>query len=353
MDNRNTAIDSLKGIAIIGVFATHFFQFFKAPFGGGGIISDIIGNGARGVQLMFVINGFLISASLEKNRNTKQWIIHKLLRLMPAYWIATIAYILLFPMGNEYYLAGKGLETWNILFNLLGIHGLAPWSINSINLNWFVADIFVWYLVAPFIYKYLNSVTKLCKVLYIYIPCFGIFDWLIQKIQTDYVSAQYFDYFWFPAQFPAILLGMLVWKIYEEREKIEIKRNVLFSMVFLAFATIANLIHPTFFDINIYSFTLSWSIPFAILLLWCVECPNIISANKIFAFFGRYSYGIYLSHYLIIRFLSEKFKVYEKVDGSAAGIFLLFSLVLVFTCVIGIIFEKMNELIVFKVKSKQ
>lgn len=52
-------IDSLKGIGILGVVLVHYS--IKAS---NDLISGIVFNGARGVQLLFIINAYLIFTSL-------------------------------------------------------------------------------------------------------------------------------------------------------------------------------------------------------------------------------------------------------------------------------------------------
>ena len=58
MDNRKQCIDSLKGIGILGVVLVHYGIKSSNDF-----VNCIVGNGARGVQLLFIINEILIFPS--------------------------------------------------------------------------------------------------------------------------------------------------------------------------------------------------------------------------------------------------------------------------------------------------
>ena len=85
IDKQRKCIDSLKGIGILGIVLVHYG--FTAS---NELISGIVFNGARGVQLMYVINGFLIFHSLSKidgdRKSIREWYIGKFLRLIPLYY---------------------------------------------------------------------------------------------------------------------------------------------------------------------------------------------------------------------------------------------------------------------------
>lgn len=85
MDNRKQCIDSLKGIGILGVVLVHYGIKSSNDF-----VNCIVGNGARGVQLLFIINAFLIFNSLNNVKWNKEsilaWYKRKFLRLIPLYW---------------------------------------------------------------------------------------------------------------------------------------------------------------------------------------------------------------------------------------------------------------------------
>lgn len=102
-------IDALKGIGILGIILVHYDLHSSND-----LIAGIVFNGARGVQLMFVINAFLIFNSLSKidlnRKNIIMWWKHKFLRLIPLYYFFTIFYLLLFGTG--------GVLDWDISKNI-------------------------------------------------------------------------------------------------------------------------------------------------------------------------------------------------------------------------------------------
>lgn len=82
-----------------------------------------------------------------------------------------------------------------------------PYYINSINLNWFIADLAIWYLIAPVCYKLFNSLEKIIGGLLIIIPIDYVILILAEKFSNEIILRNYISTLCFPAEFPIILLG--------------------------------------------------------------------------------------------------------------------------------------------------
>lgn len=62
---------------------------------------------------------------------------------------------------GTYYLGTLPDVSWlNVLCNLFFIHGFYPYYTNSINANWFMGVLAVFYLLAPFMYRIINSLER-------------------------------------------------------------------------------------------------------------------------------------------------------------------------------------------------
>lgn len=95
MQNKKTRIeylDGFRGIAILLVVLFHSFSRWPTIVPYGNRFGDffIFKNGFLGVQLFFLISGFVILMTLEKCTSLKQFLIRRWLRLFPAMLIATI-----------------------------------------------------------------------------------------------------------------------------------------------------------------------------------------------------------------------------------------------------------------------
>jgi peptidoglycan/LPS O-acetylase OafA/YrhL len=84
--NRLQGLDALRGIAAIAVVLTHYtfgFSIFIQAHRPG-LLFNVI-NGHFGVNLFFIISGFVIFMTLERSANLSDFSISRFARLWPAY----------------------------------------------------------------------------------------------------------------------------------------------------------------------------------------------------------------------------------------------------------------------------
>lgn len=118
MANRFSHIDALRGIAALLVIWLHVSEVFvrlsPETFAQGTALYDLawaVDVGRIGVVIFFAISGFVICRSLNGNRieGSKKFIIRRLLRLYPAFWVSI-------PLGlfSMWWLFDKPFG-WNII----------------------------------------------------------------------------------------------------------------------------------------------------------------------------------------------------------------------------------------------
>lgn len=304
-EQERKTIDSLKGIAILGIVLVH------SDVQEGGLFNCIVASGARGVQLMFLINGYLIFKSLdnarERGETLKQWYKGKILRILPLYWFFTVLHLVVFGTGTRYWIGPLEKVSWlNIICNLLCIHGFFPYYINSINLNWFIANIAIWYFIAPLCYKLFNSLEKIVACLLTFpsvIYILLIWSRGHSLISNEVIWKDYVDILCFLAEFPVILLGCMIFYLIKEERIIHMHTwmnyaCLFFSVICLAFLCIGS--NRFSFFTNVFSY----GICFLFLFLSQVLCPVILLSNSFLATLGKYSFGIYLCHMFVIYVVS-------------------------------------------------
>lgn len=116
---RLTEIDSLRGIAAMLVVLFHFTTRYDELFGHTSAPAAALPWGYLGVNLFFMISGFVIFMTLEKTRHSLDFVVSRFSRLYPAYWAAVI---LTFLVTHWLGLPGKMVGAQAALLNLSMLH---------------------------------------------------------------------------------------------------------------------------------------------------------------------------------------------------------------------------------------
>ncbi len=92
LKHRIAWLDSLRGLAILLVIGYHVFDHWSAilPYGDAYADIRIFNIGWLGVQLFFIISGYVIFLSLDNSKSIREFLVRRWLRLFPAMLIASI-----------------------------------------------------------------------------------------------------------------------------------------------------------------------------------------------------------------------------------------------------------------------
>jgi peptidoglycan/LPS O-acetylase OafA/YrhL len=88
--NRLFELDVLRGIAALGVVMYHYTTHYDELYGHSQKVLIYFPFGQYGVELFFIISGFVIFMSLERTKSSLDFIVGRFSRLYPAYWTAVI-----------------------------------------------------------------------------------------------------------------------------------------------------------------------------------------------------------------------------------------------------------------------
>jgi len=277
--DRLLELDVFRGIAAVLVVLFHFTS--KTDFGG------ILSVGITGVDLFFIISGFVIFLTLEKTDTGKSFVINRLSRLLPAYWTCvTITFLL--KISNEHlnivqtlpaYLANLTMFQLNVF--KIGDLDPAYWTM-TIEMLFYIFMLFVF----------------LCNGLK-YIEWIGLAVMLLCLFNGAFLSRYHlrvheFLNFRVPliTHFPIFYSGIIFYKLKSNKKKYG-------NYGFLVFA----------FFIQWYLFDKGGSrsdmsyIKYGVVLLTYyglflvyVNWGFKIIVNRIILFFGNISYSLYLIH---------------------------------------------------------
>jgi peptidoglycan/LPS O-acetylase OafA/YrhL len=303
------ALDGLRGLAILMVLV---FHYFRVPEGdqAHAWLGHLAGIGWLGVDLFFVLSGFLITGILFATRDRPRYLrtfwARRALRIFPLYYCFLGTYLLIVtvllpnsPEGeilfaNQFWLWGYGSN----FLNARDGWGATPLSTAHL---WSLAIEEQFYLVWPFIVLALHR-SALMRVCIILIGAsFGLRSFL--HVSGDHVAA----YVLLFTRMDALAVGSLLYLALQDAKH---KRLVCqwarpVASWSLAVLTLAFLIQPGLGNYSFFMQTVGCTLAaifFAAVIALAVNGPQNagwgrIGRNRMLQFFGRYSYALYLVHY--------------------------------------------------------
>lgn len=119
--SRLVEVDALRGLAALAVVLFHYTTRFTELFAPNPPPTFSFPDGHYGVNLFFIISGFVIFMTLEKTSRPMDFVVSRFSRLFPAYWVAII---LTLSITHLLGLPGKLVNVKTAFGNLIMIHGL-------------------------------------------------------------------------------------------------------------------------------------------------------------------------------------------------------------------------------------
>lgn len=249
MLKRYEELDGLRGVAILMVLTLHFFAFpnwlggplLKNPDQLARFIGHIANSGWIGVDLFFVLSGFLITRILTNTKDEDSYFIkfyaRRALRIFPLYYLALFLWLILerfFPEkvrtgADEYYLNYLFSYTSNLASAYKG------WSIVPIPLQhfWTLEIEEQYYLLWPISIYLFNKKTSI-------LLCFALF--LISMILRHYFLFQENHlmayYFVLSRLYPLVMgsfLGLIFTQDLSEKKIILLGATSLFLLILSSF----------------------------------------------------------------------------------------------------------------------
>ncbi len=286
--------DILRICAALMVFGIHLFIFVpQLPAS----LCEILSNGGYGVSIFFVISGFLMMQSLENSKSLKEYYVKRVARILPGYYAMVLVGIFVWDMGfgkmpvDTY--GGLGWLRYLFCVNTwIPSHHYDFW--NNLWGLWTINCFLFFYLIAPFLKKYINSFNKSAVFMVAMIGFTFVFSKAMPGVFAE-----------MGAEMPGMLacdmpiyslntfsMGMCVW--YGKKEG-RLKNCMQLLTVILV----------GFIGLNMYNRML-WGVLCAVIMIAFmdlkIENPKINSVIKVMS---RYSFCLYLVHLCVIEIVDH------------------------------------------------
>jgi peptidoglycan/LPS O-acetylase OafA/YrhL len=312
------ALDGLRGIAFFLVFLQHYLSF---PWGW------------TGVNIFFVLSGFLITGILYDTRDAphraRSFYIRRGLRIFPLYYGLWIILLLITPL-----LHWRWSWAWLAWPLYLGnfLRFVLPGSVVFGSPAEIVADAqlpstiapplfmgHLWslcveeqfYLIWPWLVFWIRRrdlLLWICGIAVVVVPCLRI---LARQTAAPWLLHQEILYRLLPFQLDALLLGgfvALLWRSSARHSMVRASRWIAAGAALVAIAYMARTIHPSdqnwCYDYRYPVWRFTWALSFADVLAaavivcclhpagWLTRCLSFRPLRAI----GRISYGAYIFH---------------------------------------------------------
>jgi len=299
-------IDALRGYAILGVILVHTSQ--KSGFDSQGAF------GARGVQLFFVASALTLMFSWhERHDGTTAFFVRRIFRIVPMFWVAIPVYLALHVDA----------DTTQVLGAALFLQAIRPDWIEApiVPGGWSVCAEMAFYCMFPLIGTHISSFLKACALAIAWFALARL--WVLYGSTFGAAIFPTFDapeigiwaFLSLPSQLPAFAVGILLyfaiprWKHFAGRAATE----MLLAAALILIAYLAAYRSPA---------VSYFSLAFGLVALCLASGAGRYLINPVITWIGRFSFSIYLLHWLCIG------RVVSLVDllqvGAGARFFLLF-----------------------------
>jgi peptidoglycan/LPS O-acetylase OafA/YrhL len=200
---RYKELDALRGFAALFVLFFHYTT--HTPYQ-----NRLLELGVTGVDLFFIISGFVIFMSINHVSSAREFIVNRFARLYPTYWASVTFTALLMLIVHHTYNIGEALSTFKYIGNMsMFQHYLRAGNIDGTYWTMIIEMVFYILILILFRMKALKYILHIGAALLLFTVAWDI--WIEARFDFLYRTIRYI----FPLinHFPLFLAGILFYKI--------------------------------------------------------------------------------------------------------------------------------------------
>ena len=320
------ALDGLRGVAILLVVISHTSEHFRFTdtFLKGG--QHILFIGWTGVDLFFVLSGFLITGILYDSKlhthYFRNFFLRRALRIFPLYYFVLLSMFYFIPLLtsslhiHQFPIISSPYSLWFFTYFLDVLIALKGWVFPGHFWSLAVEEHF--YMIWPFIVYYLNK-TQLIRVSIILI----IITLSLRIYLAFTINNPIAIYVLTPCRLDGLLIGAILSILFKSVElRPALKKISIISIAFsgLIWGTIIFFYngYPQYpFIIQTFGyFNTAVFYGSLLIIILTIEKANFLISGSSLRFFGKYSYAIYVFHIFPIFFFKKFFALGDPYSFS-------------------------------------
>lgn len=270
-------LDALRGIAAVSVLLFHCAYLFGK--------NSFYKWGVTGVDLFFIISGFVIFLTLKKTGSWKEFVINRFTRLYPTYWACVTVTSLAILLSHPF--TGIALSPKQYIVNLtmFQYYFKVP-DLDSPYWTLIIEMLFYISILGVYLLKQLDKITTIGYLVLVFI------------LADEFVLKFYFLRTAFPLinHFPLFFAGILFYKIKFEKEGVKGYAGIALCFIITLLLFDNGGKSKNFLQLYEYCYAVA-----AYFLLWIMYVNNKLGliVSPVTLFLGKISYSLYLIHQFI------------------------------------------------------
>jgi len=308
--HRYLPLDALRCVAILLVFLQH-----AVPGG--------IPFGRTGVDLFFVLSGYLITGGLLRSRQTKgyfsKFYIRRALRIFPAYYLLIVATILIMPSRLD------GLLPWALVYLANVGQSISGDQSSALTHLWSLGVEEQFYLLWPAALWLVRSRVGRLRLIIALVVLAPVFRFFLAEA-WNWESA----YTLLPARMDGLVIGAgiaLAQNVYGIESFVRRRRQLLVAsgigaLVMVAGTKLTTWTQTDHMVVALWVSVLFYGLAVATALAWRDTKLADLASWAPIVYIGQISYGIYLYHILVLHLLDDRIDqpVVVLVGGAVATV---------------------------------
>jgi peptidoglycan/LPS O-acetylase OafA/YrhL len=284
-DSRLLELDAMRGVAALLVVFFHFSM--------GRETYPVFRFGVTGVDLFFIISGFVITMSISKVRTGTQFVINRFSRLYPTYWtVVTFTLLALFVFKSIEHDQLMDIDKKQYLANMTMFqHYLGKPDLDGPYWTMIIEMVFYIVMLLLFSLKALKHTIAIFAAITVSGVLLAQFAW------EEPYTQQIFHYFPLLGFVPLFLAGIVFFRLYHKELAIWAAYAILggcFGAQLLLFET-AGRSHGS---VELWEYTIILTVYFSAFALF-VHGKMGFLVNPVTLFLGKISFALYLVHQFI------------------------------------------------------